>query len=99
MAAPATHLRLAAVDGRKCRGVKAPALVITPVPRRLIDRAGHVVSHGERLARLLARISSAEFHDDPVVMSALAATAEMEASHMLTAARCVAEALNDPARW
>ena len=100
MAAP---LRLAAVDGKRIRGVRvARQEARQPPPRFLIataERAADGAKCAEGAVKALWNALLTNPAPDPIVLQALARHALIEIGHAKNGAAYLADFLPDPSRW
>jgi hypothetical protein len=95
-------LRLAAIDGKRIRGVRvARQEPRQPPPRFLVSTAERVASSAERAEAAVQLIWDAALagNPNPIVIQALARDALIELRHLKNGAAYLADFLPDPSRW
>ena len=89
-------LRIAAENGKRARGIKAPDRMLPPVPAFMLSRVERLANGVEHAYELVQRIANGGYGGDPVITRALADSALCEIEDAKRAARLILDDMRDP---
>ena len=93
------RLRIAAQNGKRARGIKAPNRMLPPVPAFMLSRVERLANGVEQACGILQRIANGGYGDDPVITRALAESALCETEDAKRAAWLILDDMRDPEKF